>query len=121
LGRERLRDDNHDEQPDRTADQTEIARFWSYDDNLGATVRLYNQNVRDVVDSLERAGRGNTLLQNARLFALVNLAMADAGIATWGTKYEPERDYATNNFWRPVAGIRRAETDNNPFTEPDPD
>ncbi|MEJ7639940.1 MAG: vanadium-dependent haloperoxidase, partial [Singulisphaera sp.] len=101
---------------DRTADQTAIARFWSYDDNLGSTVRLYNQNVRDVV-----AGRPNTPQQNAPAVALVNLAMADAGIVTWGTKYQPERDYATNNFWRPVAGIRRAGTDDNPLTAPDAD
>jgi len=114
------RDDNHDGKPDRTADQTAIARFWSYDDALGTTPRLYNMNVRDVVASEAKAGRSNTLLENARLFALANLALADAGIATWGTKYEPERDYTTNNIWRPVAGIRRAETDNNPFTDPDP-
>ena len=43
--------------------------------------------------------RGNSLVQNARLFALLNLTEADAAIAVWDTKY-------ADNFWRPVTAIR---------------
>ena len=46
--------------------------------------------------------RGNTLEQNARLFALLNIAMADAAICAWDAKY-------TFHFWRPVTAINFAE------------
>src|SRR5262249_22610395 len=62
----------------------------------------------------------NTIVQNARLFALVNIAMADAGIGSWESKY-------TYDFWRPVVAIREADTgtgptglgDGNPLTTGD--
>ncbi|HEY7422833.1 MAG TPA: hypothetical protein VH682_01105 [Gemmataceae bacterium] len=57
--------------------------------------------------------RGNTLVENARLFALLNVAQADAYFAIWDAKY-------TYNFWRPVTAIRAADTDPNPATSPDP-
>jgi membrane-associated phospholipid phosphatase len=50
--------------------------------------------------------------ENARLFALLNIAMADAAICAWDAKY-------TFHFWRPVTAIRNAETDGNPATDPD--
>jgi hypothetical protein len=46
--------------------------------------------------------QGNTLEKNARLFALLNIAMADAAICSWDAKY-------TFNFWRPVTAIAFAE------------
>src|SRR5262249_6038581 len=49
----------------------------------------------------------NSVVDNARFFALINLAMADAGITSWDGKY----DY---NFWRPVTAIR----ENDPGTGP---
>jgi hypothetical protein len=54
-----------------------------------------------------------TLTQNAHLFALLNVAMADAAIACWDGKYR----YV---FWRPVTAIRNGAADNNPATDPDP-
>ena len=45
----------------------------------------------------------NTEAQNARLFALVNIAMADAGLAAWNTKYD-------DAMWRPMMGIRNMAT-----------
>src|SRR5262249_49544751 len=51
------------------------------------------------------------LEQNARLFALLNIAMADAAICAWDAKY-------TYDFWRPVTAIRNA--DANGLTTPDP-
>jgi membrane-associated phospholipid phosphatase len=52
--------------------------------------------------------------QNARLFALLNVAMADAAICAWDAKYH-------YNFWRPVTAIRMGNIDGNPETVPDPD
>lgn len=95
----------------RTPDQTEIGIFWGYDGvpGLGTPPRLYDQIVQ-VIANLEH----NTVIQNARLLALVNIAMADGGIACWETKY-------FYNFWRPIIGIRQADTTGNPNTPADPD
>jgi hypothetical protein len=89
----------------RTTDQTEIGIFWGYDvaRGLGDPPRLYNQIARVVAQQ-----EGNTVGENARLFALINIAMADAGICCWGVKY---RDV----FWRPIVAIRAAD-DTNPDT-----
>jgi hypothetical protein len=94
----------------RTAEQTEIAFFWGYDGSPGLSTppRLYNQ----IAETLA-VQEHNSVIQNARFFALINLAMADAGIACWDAKY----DY---NFWRPVTAIRAANTDGNPDTIADP-
>src|SRR5438132_796628 len=56
--------------------------------------------------------RGTTLAENARLFALLNIALADAGILCWDCKYKL-------SFWRPVTGIREADRANNPDTAAD--
>ena len=93
----------------RTAEQTEIGIYWSYDrGGTGSPIRLYNQ----IVQVIARKYR-NTMVENARLFALVNIAMADAGIVTWDAKY-------TYNLWRPIDAIRLADQDGNPLTEADP-
>ena len=101
----------------RTAEQTEIGIYWAYDGtpSLCAPPRLYNQIVTEVSE------RSSNVIQLARLYALVNVAMADAGIAIWESKYH----YA---FWRPVTGIREADPrtgpsglgDGNPDTVADP-
>jgi len=93
----------------RTEDQTEIGIFWGYDrGGLGPPLILYNQIAQTISHQT-----GNTLAENARLFALLNIAQADAGIVCWDMKY----DY---DFWRPVTGIREADSDGNPLTEADP-
>lgn len=102
----------------RTPDETTVGLFWAYDgaQKLGTPPRLYNQIVRVIAEQ-----KGNTLEQNVRLFALVNMAMADAGIQCWLSKYHYE-------LWRPVVGIREADPgwgptgcgDDNPETEGDP-
>jgi hypothetical protein len=71
------------------------AIFWSYDEGRGTPIRLYNQAARAVALRGPRMG----LLGWARLFFLANLAMADAGIATWSAKYRYD-------LWRPVHGVR---------------
>jgi vanadium chloroperoxidase len=80
----------------RTPDQTVIGIYWAYDgvSEIGTPPRLYNQIIRKVAIK-----KNNSPLDNARLFAFVNAAMADAGILAWDQKY-------IYNFWRPVVGIR---------------
>lgn len=56
---------------------------------------------------------GRRLVDNARLFALVEMASDDAGMATAEAKLH-------YNFWRPVTAIRNGEDDGNPATAPDP-
>ena len=87
----------------RTAEQTEIAL-------CGAEPALptWNRVARSV-----SAQRRTGLVENARLFALLNLAMVDATIACWDSKY-------TYRFWRPVTAIPLADTDGNDATEADP-
>jgi hypothetical protein len=83
----------------RTPCETTVGLYWAYDGarNLGVPPRLYNQVVRAIAEKA-----GSTEEQNAKLFAMVNVAMADAGIQTWYEKYR-------YNVWRPVLGIREAD------------
>lgn len=74
---------------------------------LGTPPRLYNQIIRTIA-----VDRANSVEQNARLLALTNLAMADAGIQAWETKYHYD-------FWRPVIGIRQGGADGNAATVAD--
>jgi membrane-associated phospholipid phosphatase len=92
----------------RTADQTEIAWFWVDGDGTVTPPGHWNRIAQTVA-----LARGNTLAENARLFALLNIALADAGIAVWDGKY-------TYNYWRPVHAIREAEVANNPDITSDP-
>ncbi|MEI8019034.1 MAG: hypothetical protein WCH39_12605 [Schlesneria sp.] len=94
----------------RTSEQTEIGLFWAYDGSrgIGTPPRLYNQITRTIA-----VQKRNTEIENARLFGLINAAMADAGCMSWGIKYH-------YNIWRPVLGIRRANEDGNISTEADP-
>ena len=82
--------------PKRSVNESLIGVFWGYDGSsgLGTPPRLYNQIVRKIA-----MARGNNASQNARLFALVNTAMADAAVLAWDQKY-------FHNLWRPVLGIR---------------
>ena len=86
----------------RTAEETEIARFWA-----DSSVSHWNQIAATVSE-----GQGLNLSENARLFALMNLATADAYISNFEAKY-------VFDFWRPVTAIRAADTDGNADTMPD--
>lgn len=92
----------------RTADQTQIAIFWRAGGGTNTPPGMWN-NIAQVVGTAQ----GNTLEENARMFALLNLGTADAGVAAWDAKY-------TYNHWRPIAGIREADTDGNADTTADP-
>lgn len=88
----------------RTADQTFIGTFWAYDGlpSLCAPPRLYNQ-----ITTLIGSQRNLDAMSMARLLALVNVAMADVGIACWESKYFYQ-------LWRPIAGIRESDPGTGP-------
>jgi membrane-associated phospholipid phosphatase len=94
----------------RTYDQTMMGLYWAYDGtpSLCAPPRLYNQMVMHLADKM---GVTDTV-EMARLLALVNVTMADAGIAAWESKYYWK-------FWRPITAIRQGDADGNPQTEGD--
>jgi hypothetical protein len=94
----------------RTPDQTQIAVFWS--DYPGATAAPPGK--WNLIAQTLAAQQQNTLADNARMFALLNLALADAGIVCWDTKY-------TYEAWRPEDAIHWADVDGNPDTLADPD
>ena len=85
----------------RTEEQTEIALFWA--DGAGTETPPGHWNS---IAQIIGAAQGNTLEENARLFALLNIAMADAAICSWDAKY-------TFHFWRPVTAIAFAEPELN--------
>ena len=83
----------------RTADQSDLALFWA-----GNTPLYWNRIASQIATA-----RNLSLTENAHLFAQLNLAMADAGIACWDAKYR----YV---FWRPITAIRGGDTDENDAT-----
>ncbi|HEY0680866.1 MAG TPA: phosphatase PAP2 family protein [Steroidobacter sp.] len=103
---------------ERTQEQTFIGIFWAYDGmpSLCAPPRLYNQIATTIARQM-----GSDATETARLLALVNVALADAGIAIWDSKFYYQ-------FWRPVTAIRESDLgtgptgkgDGNPATVGDP-
>jgi hypothetical protein len=87
----------------RTPDQTLYVQFWA---STGPA------NFWDPVATRLSAERQFTLSENARLLALLNMALADAIIGCWDAKY-------TYDSWRPFTAIRLADTDGNPATTAD--
>jgi hypothetical protein len=83
----------------RTPEQTEVARFWT-----AVGVATWNPVVRSLASAEPRS-----LVANARLFALVNVAATDAYIAVFDAKY-------AFNFWRPLTAIRNGDIDGNDAT-----
>ena len=88
----------------RTAEQTEIALFW-----VESSPLQWNRIARTV-----SADTGLDLWENARLFGLLNMALADGYIGSFDTKYHGYK------YWRPVTAIQLADTDGNPNTSADP-
>lgn len=87
----------------RTTEQTQIGMFW-------------NGNIQDFWNEIAQTAALNHHLgleNSARLFALLNISLADTTIAFFEAKY-------TYNFWRPVTAIQLAGSDGNPETDPNP-
>jgi membrane-associated phospholipid phosphatase len=91
--------------PNRTAEQTQIALFWAD----GPGTETPPGHWISIADDISRQ-QGLTLHQNARLFALLSMTVADAAVVAWDVKY------AYNNC-RPITGIQHADEDGNPATE----
>jgi len=94
----------------RTAEQTKIAFFWANDadDTYKPPGQLFE--ITQTVSAL----RGLDVVENARLFALVGLAMGDAALVAWDAKYATDLD-----LWRPVTAIQLANSDGNSATSVD--
>jgi hypothetical protein len=91
--------------PFRPQDRTDVARFYA----ATTPVQAWNSAARQV-----SAARGSSLSENARTFALLAMAVCDASIAVFDTKYH-------YNSWRPVTAIRAGASDGNAHTDADPD
>ena len=88
---------------ERTEEQTQIGFFW-----IESSPLSWNRIARTVA-----VAEKLDLWENARLFGLLNMAMADGYVGSFETKYH-------YNYWRPVTAIRTADTDGNPDTTEDP-
>jgi hypothetical protein len=88
----------------RNDDETQTGIYWAYDGtpSLCAPPRLYNEITVHIATQQK-----SDAVELTRLLALVNVAMADAGIAIWESKYFYQ-------FWRPVTGIREADAGTGP-------
>lgn len=93
----------------RTPTQTEIAMFWADMPGTVTTAGRWNQIAQSAALS-----RKLSLVETARLFAMLNVSLADAGVAAWDAKY-------AYGFWRPITAIREADTDDNRRTARDPE
>jgi hypothetical protein len=87
----------------RTAEQTEIALFW-----VESSPLMWNRIARTISTQ-----KGIGLWKAARVFGLLNMALADGYVGTIDTKY-------LYNYWRPITAIQNAGTDGNPNTSGDP-
>src|SRR5262249_14935972 len=87
----------------RTPEQSEAVAFW--ENGNFAPARQTAARERSTQQGLPLAG-------SARLFALLNMSLANAYIVNWDAKY-------TYNFWRPVTAIRNGDQDGNDATERD--
>lgn len=94
----------------RTAEQTEIAWFWANDrDGTSKPPGQLVEICKIVANDLDLGAT-----ERARMFALVNMAMADACIAAWDSKYNTPID-----LWRPTDAVRETQDDGNPLTVAD--
>jgi len=93
----------------RTADQTEIALFWADGPGTSTPPGHWNKIAQGVATQ-----RDLSSAENARLFALLNITLADAAIVAWDMKFE-------YYLWRPITAIREADLDSNPKTKQEKD
>jgi membrane-associated phospholipid phosphatase len=91
----------------RTPEQTTIALFWNDDAGTVTPPGHWNRIAQTVARQ-----RGLSLADNARLFALLNISLADAGIVCWEGKFG-------FSYWRPITAIHDADLDGNPDTAAD--
>jgi hypothetical protein len=92
----------------RTAAQTQLARTWASVGYRTQWSAIWNNVARDAARS-----KNLDLIETARLFALLNVAMQDGVQTAQASKFAYQ-------LWRPVTAIQRADEDMNPATTPDP-
>jgi hypothetical protein len=99
-------------------EEYQIAFFWANDRSGTYKPPGHFNDITQTMAARELAPLtpDERLSQTARLFALLNIALADAGIAAWDAKYDTDFD-----LWRPITAIRAAATDGNPATVEDLD
>ena len=93
----------------RTAEQTETALLWADGAGTATPPGHWNRIASSIAED-----RDLSLIESSRILALLNIAMADAGIVSWDAKYAYE-------LCRPVTAVRNAADDGNPLTEADAD
>lgn len=91
----------------RTEEQTMIAKFWADFSYTSSPAGHWNEIAREVTTDHKM-----TVAETARVFATLNVTLADTCITIWDTKYH-------YNYWRPVTAIRRADEDSNDATVAD--
>ena len=92
----------------RTAEQTNIAKFWASGPGTATPPGQWN-----MVASVIAQDQQLSLPQSTRMYAILDMALADAAILCWNTKFHYE-------LWRPVTAIRQADLDGNDKTTADP-
>jgi hypothetical protein len=90
---------------ERPADRADVARFYA----ASSPTQALNQVAQQIAQQ-----DGGSLTDNARAFALINMAMSDSLVASFFNKYH-------YNFWRPETAIHNGDADDNPKTDPDLD
>lgn len=96
----------------RTPEQEDVAWFWAND--LDGTYKPVGQLLSTLQDVAQEQAIADPV-ELSRIYTLVSLALADAGIAAWDQKYD-----TTIDLWRPQTAIQQADTDGNSGTAPDP-
>lgn len=97
------------DKPDKPQEQVDIATFWR---GGAGTTRPSGRWYR--IANLAITEYEPSLLDSARLFAIVGIGLGDAGVSTWRSKHR-------HGFWRPATAIELADTDGNPETNANPD
>lgn len=97
----------------RTSEQTEIAHFWNAGAGTVTAPGMWNE-IANTIATDAVYGFNYSMEDNARLFAALNVAMADASIVAWSSKYQTD-------FWRPQTAIAYGgdafvDSDGNPGT-----
>jgi PAP2 superfamily len=90
---------------ERPPDRANVVLYYA----ASTPTQVFNQAARQVV---AQEGR-HSLSENARAFALINMALSDGAVTTFFNKYH-------YNFWRPETAIHAGDTDGNRKTDPDP-
>ncbi|MEB3278067.1 MAG: CARDB domain-containing protein [Lyngbya sp.] len=111
----------------RTDDETEIAQFWSYDrTDTFRPAGQWNQIGQSLVLLSQESGEDLTVAETSRLFALLNIAMTDAGVVSWDSKFDflqlrPEQTINADPENEIVGMPGGVDFDGNPISIEDPD